>query len=99
MRKFPHFCSVVAFFVPGLCAEPLAQSSPATERAAHDDPAPTVAEDAALLDKGRLGARRRALARLATNPDPEADTVLLAQFERYHAAELPPALWLDFFEA
>jgi putative heme-binding domain-containing protein len=99
MREFRHFCSGLVVFALALCAETLAQSAPATEASAQAEPAWTVAEDAALLEKGRLSARRRALARLATHPDPEADTVLLGQFERYHAGELPPALWLDFFEA
>ena len=52
-----------------------------------------------MLEKGRLSARRKALARLAVHPDAEADTVLLAQFDRHRAGELPPGIWLDFFEA
>jgi len=59
----------------------------------------TIAEEAAVLERGRLSARRKALARLAVHPDAEADKVLLAQFDRYRAGELPPAIWLDFFEA
>ncbi|MEA3213012.1 MAG: quinoprotein glucose dehydrogenase [Chthoniobacter sp.] len=59
----------------------------------------TVADEAALLEKGRPHAQQKALARLAAQPDPGADQVLLAQFERYHAQQLPPALWLDLFEA
>lgn len=66
---------------------------------AESEPRRTVAEEAAVLEKGRLTARRNALARLAVHPDPEADKVLLAQFDRYQAGDLPPAIWLDFFEA
>jgi quinoprotein glucose dehydrogenase len=66
-----------------------------------DEPAPerTVADEAALLQKGRLSSQQRALARLATSKDPAADQVLLEQFARFRAGELPAALWLDLFEA
>ena len=67
--------------------------------AGEESPPRTVAEDAAVLAKGRIRAQQNALARLATQTDPEADKVLLAQFARYRAGELPAALWLDFFEA
>ena len=39
------------------------------------------------------------LASLATHPGAEADRILLAQFDRYRAHELSPALWLELFEA
>ncbi len=64
-----------------------------------EQPERTVAEDAAVLEKGRLSARQRALARLGAHADPSADKVLLAHFNRYRAGELPVALWLDLFEA
>lgn len=63
------------------------------------EPPRTIAEEAVVLEKGRLSARRKALARLAVHPDAEADKVLLAQFDRYRTGELPPAIWLEFFEA
>jgi putative heme-binding domain-containing protein len=65
------------------------------------EPAPerTVADEAAILKKGRITAQQRALGRLATSTDPEADKVLLEQFARFRAGELPAALWLDLFEA
>ncbi len=66
---------------------------------ADSEPQQTVAEDAAILENGRLSARRKAVARLAAHPDAEADKVLLSQFDRYLVGELPPAIWLDFFEA
>lgn len=59
----------------------------------------TVADEAALLQKGRGRARKNALARLAESADPEADKVILAQFDRLREGTLPPALWLDLFEA
>ena len=62
-------------------------------------PPRTVADEVALLGKGRIRAQQNALARLAAHTDPEADIVLLAQFARYRAGELPAALWLDLFEA
>lgn len=66
-----------------------------------DGPAParTVADEAALLEKGRGRAQKNALARLAASSDPAADKVLLAQFQRLREGSLPPALWLDLFEA
>ena len=39
------------------------------------------------------------VADLGAQPGAEADQVLLAQFERYRAGTLPPALWLELFEA
>jgi quinoprotein glucose dehydrogenase len=63
-------------------------------------PAPRrVADEAALLVKGRVSAQQNALKRLADQTDPEADKVLLAQFDRLDAGQLPPALWLELFEA
>ena len=66
-----------------------------------EDPAPvrTVADEAALLEKGRGRAQKNALARLAASTDPAADKVLLAQFQRLREGALPAALWLDLFEA
>lgn len=69
-------------------------------RAAEDTPLRPVAEEAALLaGKGRMRAQQKALARLASNPDPDADKVLLAQMARYRDGSLPMPLWLDLFEA
>ena len=63
------------------------------------EPLRTVAEDARLLEKGRVHAQQKALVRLGMQTDPEADKVLLAQLERYRAGQLPHALWLELFEA
>ena len=85
----------LAVLVSLATATALAQESPAPSIA----PARSVAEEAALLEKGRTSAQQRALARLATRVDPVADDLLLAQFARYRGGTLPPALWLDLFEA
>ena len=71
----------------------------ATARAGDVSPPRTVADEVALLAKGRIRAQQNALARLAAHTDPAADKVLLAQWERYRAGQLPVALWLDLFEA
>jgi putative heme-binding domain-containing protein len=93
--KFPiHPCSAASLAL-AVAAAALAQTAGQPDPGA---PRP-IAEEAAVLEKGRLSARRKALARLATHPDPEADRLLLAQFDRYRAGTLPPAIWLDFFEA
>lgn len=52
-----------------------------------------------MLEKGRITAQRKALARLAVHRDPDAGKLLIAQLERYRAGQLPVALWLDLFEA
>jgi putative heme-binding domain-containing protein len=62
-------------------------------------PQRTIEEEATVLEKGRITARQRSFARLAVHPDPAADQLLLEQFKRYEAGELPPAIWLDLFEA
>lgn len=51
------------------------------------------------MEKGRISAKQRSFARLATHPDPAADGILKKQFERYRSHDLPPAVWLDLFEA
>lgn len=63
------------------------------------EPQRTIAQEAEVLQSGRLSARRRSLARLALHPDPAATALLLAQFDRYEAGELPPSIWIEFFEA
>ena len=67
--------------------------------AAAAQPERTIAEETAVLEKGRLSAKQRSFARLATHPDPAADDLLRVQFGRYRSHDLPPALWLDLFEA
>lgn len=62
-------------------------------------PERTIAEEVAVLEKGRISARQRSFARLATHPDPAADGILRKQFERYRSHDLPAAVWLDLFDA
>ena len=88
MRTTLHFHS--AFFALILVATAQADETP---------PPRTVADEMALLEKGRIHAKQNALARLAAHHDPEATKVLLAQFNLYRAGQLPLALWLDLFEA
>lgn len=59
----------------------------------------TIAEETAVLEKGRISARQRAFARLGVHSDAAADDVLRKQFESYRSGELRPTLWLDLFEA
>jgi putative heme-binding domain-containing protein len=74
-------------------------SAHASSLEALDEPPRSVAEDAALLEKGRIHAQQKALVRLSMYTDPAADKVLLAQFEKYRAGQLSPELWLELFEA
>ncbi len=71
----------------------------ATARAGEEPPSRTVADEIALLHNGRIRAQQHALARLGAQTDPETDKVLLGQFARFRAGQLPVALWLDLFEA
>jgi quinoprotein glucose dehydrogenase len=64
-----------------------------------EQPLRSVAEEAATLQSGRLRAQQRALARLGKHRDPAAAQLLLEQFERYRAGNLPTALWIELFEA
>jgi putative heme-binding domain-containing protein len=66
---------------------------------AEHEPSRPVAEDAALLEKGRIRAQQKALVRLGRQTDLAADKVLLAQLERYREGHLPAELWLELFEA
>jgi quinoprotein glucose dehydrogenase len=93
-----RFCVLAAIVAATLMADASAQMAGAPDAAQPQSPR-SIAEERAVLENGRLSARRRALARLATHSDPEADQLLLAQFDRYDARELPAAIWLDLFEA
>lgn len=92
-----HLAALLALALIADGAGQSAPSSPATT--AEVDPPRPIAEEAAVLEKGRISARHKAFARLATHPDPAADDLLLAQFDHYRAGNLPPSLWLDLFEA
>lgn len=83
-----------------LASIPSAGGQPAQPTASPEvDPPRPIAEEAAVLEKGRITARRKALARLGTHPDAQSDQLLIAQFERLRDGNLPPSLWLDLFEA
>ena len=92
---FPRiaFAVALAISVSGT-AQDVAKPAPSPEQ-----PERTIAEEIAVLEKGRTSARQRSLARLGTHPDPAADGILRKQFDRYRTGELPPALWLDLFQA
>ncbi len=98
MRRFLHFHTAIAVALLALNLMAHAQTEGAGA-IAEKPPARTVADEAALLEKGRLRARKNALTRLGAHKDPAADHVLRAQFERLRAGQLPPALWLELFEA
>jgi len=66
---------------------------------AEAEPRRTVADEVALLEHGRVHAQQNALRRLGSQADPRADEILLGQFERLEAGQLPPALWLELIEA
>ena len=96
-RLFPSFTS--ALIALSLVSHVQGQNPiPASVRST-EHPLRTVAEEAAVLENGRLTARQHGFARLAMHTDPEASKVLLSQFERYRAGTLPPTLWLDLLEA
>lgn len=88
-----------AILIPGLLAELLGRDPPPPVAPVPEEPSRSLTEEAAVLERGRLSARQRALARLGVHPDAGASELLAAQFERYRKDELPPALWLDLFEA
>ena len=94
--QFSHACIAIAITVAFSAAS---RSEDAGKPAPTAQPERTIAEEIAVLEKGRLSAKQRAFARLATHPDQAAEGLLRKQFERYRARELPPALWLDLFEA
>ncbi len=67
--------------------------------AAKVSPADAVKLNADVLGKGNTREQQVALANIAGLPGPEADQVLLAQYDRFAVGKLKPALWLDLFEA
>jgi quinoprotein glucose dehydrogenase len=104
-----HFGAFLALCALGLVGaeEPLAVIAPGGStpvatpetKPAELLPPRSVADEAAVLAQGRIRAQQNALVRLGKQSDPNADQVLLAQFERLDAGQLPPALWLELFEA
>ena len=93
----PSFLAALAFaFVARVAGGEAAGVAAQTVAA---QPERTIAEEIVVLEKGRISARQRSFARLATHPDPAADEILRKQFERYRSRDLPAAVWLDLFEA
>ncbi len=62
-------------------------------------PQMAVEVNAAVLGKGSVREQQEALATIAAQPVPDADRVLLAQFDVLAAGKLKPGLQLDLFEA
>jgi len=94
-----HGGVIVAIAAFVLRSAAVGQEEPGPALGAKAQRSAIVAEDAAVLERGRIRAQQKALASLGAQPGAEADQVLLAQFDRYRAGKLPLALWLDLFEA
>lgn len=75
------------------------QAGVAGKGRAKKQPSPSGSVTLVSFEKGSLAEQQKALAKLGVQPGLEADRVLLALFERHRARELPPGLWLEFFEA
>lgn len=66
---------------------------------AHASSAAPTKVDAAVFENGDVQAQQKELVALGSQPGPEADRVLLTLFDRFLNKDLPPAVWLEFFEA
>jgi len=71
----------------------------ARQLAAKASPELAVEVNAAMLGHGSIHEQQAAIATIAEQQVNAADKALLAQFDRYDSGQLPPALWLDLFEA
>jgi quinoprotein glucose dehydrogenase len=71
----------------------------ARQLAAKASPELAVEVNAAMLGHGSVREQQAAIATIAEQQVNAADKVLLAQFDSYDNGQLPPALWLDLFEA
>ena len=71
----------------------------ARQLAGRASPQLAVEVNAAVLGKGSIREQQEALATIAQQAVPEADKVLLAQFDALAAGKLPRGVWLDLFEA
>jgi quinoprotein glucose dehydrogenase len=71
----------------------------ARQLAAKVSPLDAVKLNAPVLDKGTTREKQEALATIAGQTVPEADTVILAQLDLLGANKLSPSLWLDLAEA
>jgi quinoprotein glucose dehydrogenase len=71
----------------------------ARQLAAKASPELAVEVNAAMLGHGSIREQQAAIATIAEQQVNAADKVLVAQFDSYDNGQLPPALWLDLFEA
>jgi len=71
----------------------------ARQLAAKVSPAEAVKLNAPVLENGTVREKQSAIATIGALPVPEADAVILAQFDRLAADKLPSALRLDVIEA
>ena len=71
----------------------------ARQLAAKASPELAVEVNAAVLGHGSMKEQQSAIATIAEQPGSAADKALLMEFDRYDTRKLPPALWLDLFEA
>ena len=99
-RAFDARCFVIARVVAlAFLAGALDGNAQSIRESLEKRPTETNPATAAESEKDGIRAQQRALTKLATLPGPEADRALLARFERFQAGKLPPALWLELFEA
>ena len=91
MTSTPRLSFAAALIGAGLFVLPPARA----ESIASAKPAPLPA----VFEKGDIRAQQQALLALGADQNPDADRILLAQFDRYRAGTLPPGLWLELFEA
>ncbi len=71
----------------------------ARQLAGRASPQLAVEVNAAVLGKGSIREQQEALATIAQQTVPEAEQVLVAQFDALEAGKLPRGLWLDLAEA
>jgi putative heme-binding domain-containing protein len=88
------FVAVLALAGVTAAAESAAPGAPDATK-----PSPESTAETKPVRVQGIRARQRELDELAAQSGPEADQKLLAQFEAYRAGTLPPALWLELFEA
>jgi putative heme-binding domain-containing protein len=92
-------CRVFALTFAVITPLAMADTGHGAPAKAKADGAKSVAALAAVLEKGELREQQKAIAALGDQPGTEADRVLLALYDRFAKGKLPPALWLEFFEA
>jgi quinoprotein glucose dehydrogenase len=89
-----HFRTFAAAALIGFAFAGSAKGAGALERGSA-----SVAAAGMESDKAGIKARQQALLSLSARPGSDADRILLNLFESYREWTLPPALWLELFEA